>query len=387
MDPEAFRAAAHAVVDVMADYLASVEQRTRSCRRSSPGSLRGSFPAVAARGARSPGRHPRRLPALIEPNATHWQHPGFFAYFGSTASGPGILGEMLAAALSQNPMLWRTSPIGTELEGVVVDWLRQAVGLPASFDGLLDRHGIDVVAHRPWGGPGGGAGLTPQPAGWRIGPTSGAPRVYASAEAHSSIEKACMTLGIGRAGFVRIPTDDRYELRLDLLAVRAGRGSRRRTDTDRDRGDARDDRPDVGRSGRCDGRPRRTRGGLAPRRRGVRRCDRTRSRLACAVQGLGTRRLGPRQPAQVAVHAVRRLAPADPPDGRAPGGVQLGAGIPADARPGDPGPRLQRIPAPARAALPSAQAVGAPALLRGRGTASAGRPPGRAGSRVRRSGR
>src|SRR4029453_18859612 len=74
---------------------------------------------------------------LIEPNATHWQHPGFLAYFGTTASGPGILGEMLTAAIGQNAMLWRTSPIATELEGVVVGWLRDALGLPHAFDGLI----------------------------------------------------------------------------------------------------------------------------------------------------------------------------------------------------------------------------------------------------------
>ena len=97
-----------------------------------PGSLRPLFPAA-------PPEQPEPLEAiladyaaLVEPNATHWQHPGFLAYFATTASGPGILGEMLTAALGQNPMLWRTSPIGTELEDVVVDWLRQALGLPAS---------------------------------------------------------------------------------------------------------------------------------------------------------------------------------------------------------------------------------------------------------------
>src|SRR4029453_7863394 len=74
---------------------------------------------------------------LIEPNATHWQHPGFLAYFGTTASGPGILGEMLTAAIGQNAMLWRTSPIATELEEVVVGWLREALGLPDAFDGLV----------------------------------------------------------------------------------------------------------------------------------------------------------------------------------------------------------------------------------------------------------
>src|SRR4029079_12780151 len=71
------------------------------------------------------------------PSAPHWRPPGFLAYFATTASGPGILGELLTAALGQNPMLWRTSPVGTELEGVVVGWLRQSRGRPAAFDGLI----------------------------------------------------------------------------------------------------------------------------------------------------------------------------------------------------------------------------------------------------------
>jgi aromatic-L-amino-acid decarboxylase len=210
MDAEAFRAAARDVVDLIADYLASVE-RFPVFPPIEPGSLVAEFPTTAP-------ELPEPLEAilddyrrLVEPNATHWQHPGFLAYFGTTASGAGILGEMLTAALGQNAMLWRTSPIATELEGVVVGWLRDALGLPASFDGLItdtastsslialagarEAAGVEAAAH----GIGGRDDLP-------------AMRVYASAEAHSSIEKACMTLGLGRAALVRIPTNERFEL-------------------------------------------------------------------------------------------------------------------------------------------------------------------------------
>src|SRR3982751_1848306 len=129
MNTDSFRAAGHEIVDLIADYLAGVE-RFAVFPNVEPGSLRPLFPA-------SPPEMPEPIEAilddyrrLVEPNVTHWQHPGFFAYFATTASGPGILGELLTAALGQNPMLWRTSPIGTELEAVVVDWLRQALGLP-----------------------------------------------------------------------------------------------------------------------------------------------------------------------------------------------------------------------------------------------------------------
>src|SRR5450432_978069 len=136
LDPATFRAAAHRVADLMADYLDGVEGYP-VFPAIEPGSIRPQFPAAPPEQAEALSRILADYQALVPANATHWQHPGFLAYFGTTASGPGILGEMLTAALGQNAMLWRTSPIGTELEGVVVDWLRQGLGLPAAFDGLL----------------------------------------------------------------------------------------------------------------------------------------------------------------------------------------------------------------------------------------------------------
>ena len=218
MEPADFRSAAHAVVDLMADYLETVETRP-VFPPIEPGSLRPLFPA-------SPPEGPEPLEAiladyqrLVEPNATHWQHPGFLAYFATTASGPGILGEMLTAALGQNPMLWRTSPIGTELEEVVVDWLRQALGLPEGFDGLLTDTAsmstlIALAAAREAAGTDASArGLTGRDdLGLGL-------RVYASAEAHSSVEKACMTLGLGRASLVRIPVNERFEMMPEALAT------------------------------------------------------------------------------------------------------------------------------------------------------------------------
>ena len=228
MDPAAFRAAAHEVVERIADYLETVETRA-VFPPVEPGSLRPLFPATPPDDPEPLAEILADYARLVEPNATHWQHPGFLAYFATTASGPGILGEMLTAALGQNPMLWRTSPIGTELEEVVVDWLRQGFGLPPSFDGLLtdtastsslsalaaarQAADFDVTAR----------GLAGRPEVPEL-------RVYASAEAHSSIEKACSILGLGRSALVKIPTNDRYELRLDALeaAIAADRAAGRR---------------------------------------------------------------------------------------------------------------------------------------------------------------
>src|SRR5215207_1347094 len=213
MDPEAFRAAAHLVVDRIADYLRDVEQYD-VLPPIEPGSIAPRLPAAAPEAPESMAAILADVDRLVFPNATHWQHPGFFAYFATSASGPGILGEFLTAALGQNPMLWRTSPIGTELEGVVVGWLRRALGLPDAFDGLLTDTAststlIALAAAREAGLDAANSGLAMR--------DIGQPRVYASQEAHSSVEKTCMTLGLGRAALVKLPVDDRYGLEVAAL--------------------------------------------------------------------------------------------------------------------------------------------------------------------------
>ena len=227
LDPEAFRAAAHRVVDVMADYLARVETFA-ILPPIEPGAVADQLPPEAPVAPEALEAILDDYMRLIEPNATHWQHPGFFAYFATTSSAPGILAEMLVAAIQQNPMLWRTSPSGTELETVVVGWLREALGLPSEFDGLLTDTAststlIALAAAREATGIGaaarGIAGRSDVPA----------LRVYASAEAHSSVEKACMTLGLGRASLVRIPTNDVYAMHVAALetAITADRDAGR----------------------------------------------------------------------------------------------------------------------------------------------------------------
>ncbi|MGZ6344368.1 MAG: pyridoxal phosphate-dependent decarboxylase family protein [Candidatus Limnocylindrales bacterium] len=213
MDPEAFRRAGHVVVDLMADYLRRVEDYA-VLPAVAPGELRARLPAAPPQGPEPLGRILADYRALVEPNITHWQHPGFFAYFPSTSSAPGILGEMLMATLVANAMLWRTSPVATELEEVTVDWLRQALGLPSTFGGLFTDTASTsslialAAARQASTGDAAGEGI----AGRRL-------RNYASAEAHSSIEKACMTLGLGRAGLRRIPVDGDYRMDVPALAM------------------------------------------------------------------------------------------------------------------------------------------------------------------------
>ena len=216
MAPEEFRRAAHQVVDMIADYLEHVEDFA-VLPAVEPGSLRPLFPSA-------PPDEPEPLDAilgdveaLIEPNVTHWQHPGFFGWFATSASGAGMLGEFLTAGLGSNAMLWRASPVATELEQVVVNWLRQALGLPEAFDGLLTDTAststlIALAAARE------AAGLQVAAMGLAGRPDLPPPVVYTSTEANLSVEKACMTLGIGRANVRRIPPDEAYRMDVGALA-------------------------------------------------------------------------------------------------------------------------------------------------------------------------
>jgi aromatic-L-amino-acid decarboxylase len=143
----------------------------------------------------------------------------FMAYFPSVATGPGILGEWLSSALNSNVMLWRNAPSSTELEEVVVSWLRQMLGLPEAFDGMFTDTAsisslLSIVAARhavP------GLGARDEGLAGRAG--LGRLRMYLSSEAHSSIEKAAIVAGIGRAGVRRIPVDAEYRMEPDALAA------------------------------------------------------------------------------------------------------------------------------------------------------------------------
>lgn len=214
MDPVEFRKAAHRVADRVADYLERLEEQA-VLPAVRPGETRQRIPA-------QPPRAPEPLDAIlddyrtwIEPHITHWQHPGFLAYFSSVASGPGILGEWLAAGLNANVMFWQNAPAPTELEERVVGWLRDLLGLPAVFDGMLNDTAsvstlVSLVAarHALPGLDSRGRGLADQPM---------RPRLYCSEEAHTSVEKAAIVIGIGREGVRKVAVDDAFRMRPDAL--------------------------------------------------------------------------------------------------------------------------------------------------------------------------
>ncbi|MCU0619855.1 MAG: pyridoxal-dependent decarboxylase [Gemmatimonadaceae bacterium] len=192
----------------------------RRSARSSTTSIASSSPASRTGTTRASSPTSRsRLDRIVLPGITHWNHPGFFAYFSISSSIPSILAELLMAGLDTNGMLWITSPVATELEQVVTRWLWDAMGLAdgaARFGMLTDTASISTLlalaaAREATGFDVRGQGLA--------GRSLPALRTYASAHAHSSIDKACLTLGLGHANVVKIPCDAEHRMRPDALAA------------------------------------------------------------------------------------------------------------------------------------------------------------------------
>jgi aromatic-L-amino-acid/L-tryptophan decarboxylase len=224
MSAEAFRDALAKVGEWVATYRESVGDLP-VLPGVRPGQTAAALPAEPPLSGEPVERWLEDLEHIIVPAVTHWNHPGFMAYFGITGSAPGILGELVSSALNSNGMLWKTCPALTELEQVVLRWLAAALGLPTSWFGMITdtaststlvalaaaREAVGVAARDE--------GLAGKP-----------PLVlYCSEEAHSSVEKAAIMLGIGRSGVRRIPSDADFRMRVDALdqAIAEDRSRRR----------------------------------------------------------------------------------------------------------------------------------------------------------------
>ena len=217
MDAEAFRRYGHQAVDWIADYMAHVDDYP-VLSQVLPGEIKARLPGAPPKEPEPMARILADLDTVVVPGITHWNHPAFFAYFGITGSGPGILGELLSAALNVNAMLWKTSPAATELEEVVLDWLRQMLGLPPLFQGvIMDTASVSslvAIAAARERVPGLRArqeGLSGRPDAPRL-------RLYTSEQAHSSVEKGAIALGIGQQGVRKIPVDDAFRMSPQALA-------------------------------------------------------------------------------------------------------------------------------------------------------------------------
>jgi aromatic-L-amino-acid decarboxylase len=212
MSPAEFRKHGHAVIDWIADYLDRPE-KWPVLPGVRPGELRNSLPQSPPLHGEQMDMILRDFQQLIVPATTHWNHPAFMAYFANSSTAAGVLGEALTAALNVNAMLWRTSPAATDLELLTLDWLRQMVGLPAEFFGAI----ADTASSNTLYALAAARELHPE---LRIREQGMAARedlprvlIYCSEEAHSSVDKAAMTLGFGQNALRKIPTDDK--LRMD----------------------------------------------------------------------------------------------------------------------------------------------------------------------------
>lgn len=211
MPTEEFKKRGYQLVDWIADYLTSIEKHS-VLPNIKPRDIKNSLPQNPPKTSESFDEIFFDVDEKILPGITHWNHPNFMAYFNSTSGGPGILAELLSAAFNTNGMLWKTSPSNTELERVVVDWMRQMLGLPESFWGIIydtasvsSMHAIACAREEV------------KEYNFRKNGMSGGDkipklRLYTSEHAHSSIEKGAILLGIGIDGVRKIPVDDKFRM-------------------------------------------------------------------------------------------------------------------------------------------------------------------------------
>jgi aromatic-L-amino-acid decarboxylase len=227
LTPDEFRAAGHWLIDWIADYRATVADRPVAAR-TQPGEVRDQLPAAPPERPEDFTAVVRDLEQVLLPGLMHWQHPRFFGYFPSNASLASVLGDLLSTGLGVLGLSWQASPALTELEEVVTDWLRQMVGLSDAWRGVIQdtastcaliallcarERSTDYALSR------GGLQAEDRPL-----------TVYASAQAHSSVEKAALLAGFGRANVRAVGTDAEFALRPDALeeAIRADLGAGRR---------------------------------------------------------------------------------------------------------------------------------------------------------------
>ena len=210
MNSEEFRRYGYHVVDWIANYLENIrDYPVLPAMR--PGDLVDRLPDAAPEHGEPMEAILADFDKLVVPAVTHWNHPRFFAYFATSGSAPGILGEMLAAALNLNGMVWKSSPAVSELEQVTLGWLREWLGLPREFFGIIydtasigSMHAIAAAREK----------ADPET---RIRGGRGNLVLYTSEHSHSSIEKGAITLGIGQENVRKIGVDPQFRMRTDLL--------------------------------------------------------------------------------------------------------------------------------------------------------------------------
>ena len=215
MPIEEFRKSGHQLVDWVADYLLNIEKYP-PISLVNPGDISKKIPATPPRKGEEIEKVLSDVDKILMEGITHWNHPGFMAYFNSTSSGPGILAELLTAGLGINGMLWKTSPAFTELERAMINWFRQMVGLSDKFWGIIydtastsSMHAIASAREQ--------LNLDFREKGMAGRKSVPKLTLYCSEQAHSSVEKGAVTLGIGLEGVRKIPVNKKYEMVSDEL--------------------------------------------------------------------------------------------------------------------------------------------------------------------------
>src|SRR5438270_2608763 len=215
--PDVFRKHLHEMADWIADYRENIAQRPIA-PNAKPGAVLAQLEAAPPETGASLDEILADVERIIVPNVAHWAHPHFMSYFGCTTTSPGILAEMITGALNVNAMTWRTAPAATELETLVLDWLRQWLHLPNDFMGVVyDTASISTMhalaAAREQAAPNTRKlGLS-----GRNLPTF---RIYTSDQAHSSVEKGAIVIGIGEDNVQRVPTDAEFRMDVSSLSER-----------------------------------------------------------------------------------------------------------------------------------------------------------------------
>jgi len=215
MPADEFRRYGKELVDWIADYFERIDEFP-VLSQVEPGWLKQNLPAAAPEKGEDFSAVLSDVDKLILPAVTHWNHPSFHGLFSTSTSSVGIFGEMLTAAFDMKAMLWRTSPASTELEDVTLDWLRQMLGLPSEFEGIIyDTASVStmqaIAAARER------ANVDVRELGMSGRDDLPLMRVYASEHVHSSIDKSVITLGLGTRSLRKIACNDRFEMIADEL--------------------------------------------------------------------------------------------------------------------------------------------------------------------------
>jgi aromatic-L-amino-acid/L-tryptophan decarboxylase len=208
LDNNDFRRHAHDMVDWMANYLETVDERPVRAQVQ-PGDIAAQLPAAAPDTGEDMTDIMADFEKIVVPGITNWQHPKFFAYFPSNSSPPSVLAEMLVTTMGAQCMLWQTSPAATEMETRMMEWLAKMLGLGDGFEGVIQDSASSATLVAILVGREKATDWAANEQGLKaVQPLA----VYASAEAHSSIEKDVMVAGLGRQSLRKIAVDENLSL-------------------------------------------------------------------------------------------------------------------------------------------------------------------------------